>query len=282
MTERMADPTENDPSGAEGPRSCVYVGEVMHHRLRPMDHKFVYRTFTFFVDLDEIPAMTDRMRLFSHEKAGVFSWRAADHGPRDGSPIKPWVEGHLRRGGFEPKGWRIFALCLPRMLGYVFNPLTTYYCYDPAGRLAAMLYEVKNTFGDQHGYLVPVEAGQNGPLTHACDKGFHVSPFIAMHARYHFKLRRPGEKMSLVIRETLDNEDLLVASQTGHRKPLNDATLARLLVSHPLMTLKIIAGIHWEALHLWRKGAKYIPRATPPVRDVTIVTGNSGSTMEAT
>ena len=278
----MADPILELQPEADGPRSCVYVGEVMHHRLRPMSHKFTYRTFTFFLDLDEIPAIAERSRLFANEKAGIFSWRAKDHGPRDGSPIRPWVENHLRRGGFEPEGWRIFALCLPRMLGYVFNPLTTYYCYDPAGHLAAMLYEVKNTFGDQHGYLIPVAPGANGPVTHACNKGFHVSPFIAMHARYHFKLHQPDEKISLVIRETLDNEDLLVASQSGQRRSITDAALARLLVSHPLMTLKIIAGIHWEALHLWRKGATYIPRANPPVRDVTIVTDASGSTLEAT
>jgi len=256
--------------------SALYFGEVMHRRLRPLRHRFVYRVFTGLFDLDELPKLGRRLRLFSHNRLNLFSFHDRDHGRRDGSPLRPWVEGHLAATGIDLDGGRILLLCFPRLLGYVFNPLSVYFCFHRDGGLRAILYEVKNTFGDQHGYLLPVEDGDDGVVRQSCDKVFHVSPFIEMACRYHFRLRVPDARLALAIRQSTlagpDGEpDMLVATVTGRRRPLDDATLFRAWLRHPLMTLKVIAAIHFEALRLWRKGARFHRRTPPPEAEVTVV-----------
>ena len=160
------------------PQSCLYLGEVMHKRLHPFTHRFVYRVFSMLVDLDELPALDRGLRLFAHNRRGVFSFRDRDHGPRDGTQLRPWVEAHLAGAGIDFAGGRIFLHCFPRVLGFGFNPISIFWCYDARGALRAILYEVKNTFGDQHGYLVPITAPREpgATLRHARDKLFHVSP----------------------------------------------------------------------------------------------------------
>jgi len=237
------------------PEPCLYVGQVMHHRLKPVRHRFVYRVFTLLLDLDRL-AETDRLRLLSVNRPNVMSFHERDHGPRDGTPLRPWVERQLAAHGITLPGGRILLLCLPRVLGYVFNPLSLYYCYDAGGRLAAVLYEVKNTFGEQHAYVLPVDPARapDAPVRQSCAKDLYVSPFIEMAARYHFRLTPPGERLSVVIQEEVDGGPLLIASMTGRRRPLSDRELALAALRHPLMTHKVIAGIHFEALRLWGKG----------------------------
>ncbi|MCG8442572.1 MAG: DUF1365 domain-containing protein [Caulobacterales bacterium] len=253
-------------------RSCLYRGRVMHARLRPFHHRFVYRVFSLLLDIDEAPALARRLRLFSHNRWNLFSFHDRDHGPRDGGPLRPWIEEHLARAGVDIDGGPVRLLCFPRVLGYVFNPLSIWFCHRPGGELAAILYEVRNTFGDAHGYLIPVDtARSDGVIVQSCDKGFHVSPFIEMTGAYDFRLRAPDERLSILIRHHVPEGDLLVARHAGSRAPLRDATLARLFFAYPLMTLKVIAAIHWEALRLWRKGATYVPRPAPPDSDVRAV-----------
>jgi uncharacterized protein len=253
------------------PSSCLYLGEVMHRRLRPVGHRFVYRVFSMLVDLDELPALDRRLRLFAHNRAGVFALRDRDHGPRDGSPLRPWVEATCARFGVDIGGGRVFLHCFPRVLGFGFDPISIYWCYGADGGLRAILYEVKNTFGDQHGYLVPVE-GSPPPgrsLRHARDKIFHVSPFIGMQARYAFKIREPEETLAVAINETGPEGGILVATHRGARRPLDDRQLLRAFLAYPFLTLKVVGGIHWEALKLWLKGVQFHSRPEPPSAGVS-------------
>jgi hypothetical protein len=253
------------------PAPCLYVGRVMHHRLRPFRHRFTYRMWTLFVPLDDWGALGRGLRLLSVEGRGLLSLRARDHGPRDGSPLEPWVRGELRARGIDDGGGRIFMLAMPRVCGYVFNPLTVYYAYDRNDRLVALLYEVKNTFGGQHVYAFQVEPNARR-LAHGCDKDFYVSPFIGMDARYAFNLEPPGDRLSVVINERVSEGPQLVASLTAHRRPLRDRELARQLLATGPLTWKVVGGIHLEALKLWWRGARFhAPSAQPKHR----VAGNT-------
>lgn len=250
--------------------SALYRGSVMHLRLRPVRHRFRYRVFSLLLDLDELPLLDRSLRLFAYNRAGVFSFHDADHGPRDGAPLRPWVEATLARAGIELGGGRILLHGFPRMLGYAFNPLTTYFCHDRSGRLGAILYQVRNTFGDLHCYLVPVDGNAPRP-SHAGDKRFYVSPFIPMRARYRFHVHPPDRHLAILIRQDTDDGELLVASHSAERQELSDRTLLSAFFKYPLLTLKVIAGIHWEALNLWLKGVRREPYVPPPAMPVTIL-----------
>jgi len=250
--------------------SALYVGSVMHLRLRPFRHRFRYGVFSLLLDLDELPALDRRLRVFGYNRPALLSFHDADHGPRDGSPLRPWVEAELRRAGIDLAGGAILVHGFPRVLGYVFNPLTTYFCRDRAGRLRAILYEVRNTFGDMHTYLVPIGGGARWS-SHACAKRFYVSPFIPMQARYRFHVRAPDDHLAIVIRQDTPEGELLIASHSARRLKLSDGALLRAVFKFPLLTLKVIGGIHWEAFVLWLKGARHEPYAAAPETPVTIV-----------
>jgi DUF1365 family protein len=263
-------------------RSCLYFGRVTHRRLLPFRHRLDFRVFSLYLDLDELPALSRRLRLFSHNRWNVFGVLDRDHGARDGMPLRPWLDARLAEAGIDLEGGPVRLLCFPRLLGYVFNPLTIWFCHHRSGRLAALLYEVHNTFGEQHGYLIPVDPGRapGAAILQSCDKGFYVSPFIGMTATYHFCLAEPDERLAVVIRQSTPEGQLLIASQTGRRRPLDDATLLRAFLAYPLMTLKVIAGIHWHAFKLWRKGAKLVSRPRAPDNAVTLVRPPLGRAAE--
>ena len=256
-----------------GLRSCLYFGEVMHKRLRPFSHRFRYRVFSLFLDLDELPELTRRLPLLSHNRFNIFSFEDRDHGPRDGSPLRPWAEAQLLAAGIDLQGGALRLLCFPRIFGYVFNPLSVWFCHHRDGSLRAIIYEVKNTFGEQHCYLIPVPAGnrEDSPILQSCDKGFYVSPFIEMASAYRFRLREPGQKLSILIRQAVAEGEILLATLTGRRVPIDGGGLWQALLRYPLMTAKVMAAIHWEALWLWRKGARYYQRGAPPDQPVTQV-----------
>jgi len=263
-------------------KSCLYFGRVMHKRLRPFRHRLDYRVFSFYLDLDELPALSRRLRLFSYNRWNLFGFLNRDHGAGDGSALRPWLDERLAEAGVDLEGGAVRLLCFPRLLGYVFNPLTIWFCHHRSGRLAAVLYEVRNTFGEKHGYLIPVDPARapGEPVLQSCDKGFYVSPFIGMAATYHFRLSEPDERLAVLIRQWTPDGELLIASQTGRRRPLDDATLLRAFFAYPLMTLKVIGGIHWQAFKLWRKGARPVPRPPAPERSVTHVRPQLGQAAE--
>lgn len=252
-------------------QSRLYEGEVFHRRLRPRVHELSYRVFYMLLDLDELDGLSRRSRLFAHNRFSLFSFHDADHGDGSGAPLRSWIEAQLLRAGIGIAGGRISVLCFPRVLGFVFNPISVYFCHRPDGSLAATLYEVNNTFGDRHSYLIPVEAGTAGTLTQDCDKAFYVSPFLPVAGRYHFKLLRPGARFALTIRECDADGPMLTASFAGRARPFRDRDLLAAFIRHPLMTLKVVAGIHVEAARLWRKGLRLAARPAAPASPVTIV-----------
>lgn len=253
--------------------SALYVGRVVHQRFKPRRHRLRYRVFSLFLDLDELPHLDRRLRLFSYNRPGVLSFRDADHGDGARRPLRLWVEAQLRAAGIADQAARIRLLCYPRMFGYVFNPLSVYFCYSDGGTLIALLYEVNNTFGQRHCYLFPIvdSVTDSGLLEHSCEKKFYVSPFIPMQGSYQFKIYVPARSVTLIINNSDPAGPLLHASFVGRRAPLSDRCLLRSLITHPLMTAKVIAGIHWEALRLWLKGVPLISRPMPPAELVTVV-----------
>jgi uncharacterized protein len=252
--------------------AAIYFGRVMHQRLRPFRHRFVYRVFSVYLDIDKLDEIASGSRLFAHNRLNFFSFHDRDHGRRDGSALRPWIDGELRRAGLDMTGGRVMLLCFPRLFGYVFNPLSVFYCFTASGQLGAVLYEVKNTFGEQHCYLlgVPPRHSVSRWVDQEVDKRFYVSPFIDMQATYRFRLSEPDNRLSLTIRERGPEGELLIAMQHGIRRPFSDAVLLRALVLYPLMTVKIIAGIHWQALQLWRRGEPVRAHTAAPPESVTV------------
>ncbi|MCO6185262.1 DUF1365 domain-containing protein [Rhizobium sp. L1K21] len=236
-------------------RSAIYRGEVVHTRHRPKQHKLKYRVFSLLLDIDEIGRMDRGLRLFGHNRFSLFSFFDQDHGPLDGGNLKEWVLNHARSAGVEDKDLRISILVYPRILGYVFNPLTVYFLTRPDGSTALVLYEVCNTFHERHTYVIPAVT-RDGTIRHSANKELYVSPFIPMECRYDFRLVPPAEAVSIVINEEDESGPLLFAGFTGKRTKLNDRELMKAFFAYPLMTLKIMAGIHFEALRIWLKGMK--------------------------
>jgi DUF1365 family protein len=252
------------------PKSALYVGSVAHRRLRPRKHALRYRTFALLLDLDEATQLSARLRLFSHNRFNLFSFFDRDYGSGS-SPLREQIEECARRAGLNLDGGPIRLLTMPRILGYAFNPISVYFCHSRDGALQAILYEVTNTFGQRHSYFIPVEAGEPGPIRQSCAKQFFVSPFMAMEMNYEFAVIPPGEKVSIAIAESDRQGLVLTASQAQTRVELTDAALARVFFSHPLLTLKVIVGIHFEALVLWLKGMRLQARPPQPEHPVTLV-----------
>ncbi|HTJ62615.1 MAG TPA: DUF1365 domain-containing protein [Alphaproteobacteria bacterium] len=252
----------------------IYFGAVMHRRLGRVRHGFRYRVFSCLLDLDEIHALDRASRLFSYNRWNVFSFYDRDHGAGDGSSVKAWIENHLIAAGLEHAlGGRIRLLCFPRIWGYVFNPLSVFFCEAPDGRLAAILYEVSNTFGQRHSYLMPVVHPVGDVIEHTAAKQFYVSPFISLDGEYRFRLKPPDDRLSIAIRQAAPDGQSLHAVLSGHAAPFADRTLLRALFGYPLMTVKVIAAIHWEALRLWIKGAPFSPPPLPGPSRVTVAAG---------
>lgn len=253
--------SETRPQQSE-PAALLYRGDVMHARLKPMSHRFVYRVLNLLIDLDRLQDADRQSRLFGVNRHALYSFNERDHGPRDGTPLAAHVRGLAANAGVDLSGGRILLLCYPRLLGYAFNPLSVYYGYRADGTLALLVYEVRNTFGDHHSYVCPVGPGEisAGGIRQARNKRMYVSPFIGMEMRYHFRLTPPGDDLKIRILETDAEGPLLAATFHGRRYPLTSPHLLAAFLSLPFVTLKVIGGIHYEAARLWLKGARLFPR----------------------
>ncbi len=249
--------------------SSIYNGTVIHKRFKPKEHFFKYSVFSFLIDLAELNHLNKKIKFFSYNKFNLLSFYEKDHGNRDGSSLITWVKKNLDDNNINSEDVNIKLLCYPRILGYVFNPLSIFYIYDIYGKLICILYEVKNTFGEQHTYIFKVEGDKN-LYQHNCSKKFHVSPFIEMNCKYFFRLLKPGEKISVIIDQYQADEKILYASQDGKRVDFNSKELIKSYIKHPLMTFKIISAIHFEAFKLWIKGIKYVRRKLKIKNNITI------------
>jgi hypothetical protein len=238
--------------------SSIYNGTVIHKRFKPKIHFFKYKVFSLLIDLSELDILDKKINFFSYNKFNLISFFDKDHGERDGSSLIKWVKKNLRDNQINSENISIKLLCYPRILGYVFNPLSVFYVYNNDEKLISILYEVKNTFGEQHTYIFKVE--NNNLLQHNCVKKFHVSPFIEMDCNYFFRILKPAEKISVIIDQYQSNEKILYASQDGKRTEFTSSELIKSYLKHPLMTFKIISAIHFEAFKLWAKGIKFIKK----------------------
>jgi uncharacterized protein len=239
--------------------SCIYSGFVTHRRFKPKRHFFSYKTFSLLIDLNEIESLERKIKFFSYNKFNILSFYNLDHGPRDGSCLVTWTKKILAESKIDIGSGTIKLLCFPRFFGYVFNPLSVFYCYDENLQLKAVLYEVKNTFNEQHTYVFPASPSSN-LILHRCDKKFYVSPFIEMKTFYNFRLLKPGKIINVFIKQSDIDGTLLIACQVGQKLELNSKNLFAQFLKHPLMSFKVILAIHFEAFRLWAKGIKHVKK----------------------
>ncbi|HEY8381725.1 MAG TPA: DUF1365 domain-containing protein [Microvirga sp.] len=246
---------------------ALYRGTVFHARLRPVPHRFAYRVFSLLIDLDRLEEAGKRSRFFSVGKPNLASFHERDHGPCDGSSLRTHVDKLLKQRGIDVEGGRVLLLCYPRILGFAFNPLSVYYAFAADGRLAALVYEVRNTFGERHSYVAATRTCETGEaLRHDMGKAFHVSPFLGPALTYRFRLAAPDDALRLLIQARDADGTVLAAGYAAQRHPLTDRTLVAALVAMPFMTVKVVAGILVEALRLRLKGLPVHPhprRASP-------------------
>lgn len=250
--------------------AAIYQGEVVHVRHRTRRHRLSYRVFALLLDLDRLDDVARSSRLFRHNRAALISFHDRDHGAGDGS-ARAWVDGMLQEAGL-PRPATVELLCYPRLFGYVFNPLSVYFCRDADGQMIATVQEVHNTFGGRHAYVLPTDpAGSPTLIRQSAEKSFLVSPFNPVSGIYRFAIRPPEEKVSVVIRHHDADGPVLDAAFNGQRKPFSSAVLLKMMALHPLMTHKVIVGIHWEAFKLWVKGVPFLggPGRQKPAEQVT-------------
>lgn len=253
------------PAGAS-----LGLGHVMHHRLQPVAHRFTYPVFFCLLPLHALPASS---LLFGINRARPFSFRDADHGARDGSPLLPWVRGLLREHGLPADG-PVWLQTFPRMFGYVFNPVSFWFCHDQAGALVAVLAEVNSTFGERHCYLVAHADGR--PITDddvfSCPKVLHVSPFFPVSGRYSFRFHRRGGRLRVAVDYAAaeGQGDSLRTRLSGRLQPLGDGRLVRILVAYPWQTLGVMLRIHWQAARLFfGKRLPFFRKPDAPPRTAT-------------
>ena len=260
-----------DPPKPAPLQSALYQGVVVHQRFRPTGHRLRYRIVSLLIDLDELPALSRRFRLLSIDRFNLFSIRQSDFGPGLSTGLRGWVAAQCAAAGIVADG-PIRLLAMPRVLGHAFNPLSVFFCYRKDGGLAATLYEVRNTFGERHSYLIPAPSDTT-MIRQSCRKTFYVSPFMPMDMEYRFRVVPPASRVSVVIDGFGDQGRMITASLSGRRAELSDRTLLRAFLAAPALGLKVVGGIHWEALKLWRKSVGLHTKPAPPADPITIVTG---------
>lgn len=251
---------------------ALYVGTVMHRRLAEPAYRFQYRTFSLLADIDRLDEAAASRRWFSHNRRNLVALFDRDHGPGDGSPLRPWAEQVLAGSGIELAGGRIHLLCHPRVLGYTFNPLSLWFCRHRDGTLLAVIAEVHNTFGERHIYLLHEHGNAlETPVRARHGKVFHVSPFLPVSGEYRFRISPPEAALRVAI--TYHREPggapTLAAVQTGERGDAGDRALLRQVLAMPLMTFKVIAAIHWRALGIWLRGGRYHRHPSPPGEEIS-------------
>jgi DUF1365 family protein len=257
-------------------RSALYVGKLVHRRFAPKPHRFAYPIYMHLFDLDELPELDRRLRLFGYNRPAPVSLYDDDHFGPKGRPLRRKLDDFHRDQGAEPPKGPVLLLTHARVFGYVFNPVSFFYGYDTDGRLTSVVAEVHNTFGERHTYLLdertPPAVGTRrrlgrGGRSYSAPKALYVSPFSPPATRFDFHVTPPGAALSVHMDDVGDDGLLLDATLSGRRLPLTDGELLRRLVAMPFMTLSVIGRIHWQALRLWMKRVPHYRHRPRPIRE---------------
>ena len=248
---------------------ALYVGEVVHKRRNPIEHAFSYKVFSVLFDCSSLEDLDRRLRLFSYNRFNLLSLYDSDHG--DGAPLPEYLAGIAARTSSGGEVERFLMLCYPRVLGYVFNPLTVYFGLDAQDRIRLVVYEVNNTFGERQTYVLPTEQSEADTIAQRCRKRLYVSPFNSDNGVYSFNVTPADEELTVGVALKDSTGPVLKAHFRGKRQTLTDANLLRALGRTGWMTVKVIAGIHYEAAKLWLKGLRLQPRPVPPEPPVTVL-----------
>lgn len=259
--------------------SCLYECQVLHHRFSPVDNRFLYRIFMFALDLDELEALHRRLRFFSLNRRNLYNFCEHDflpageplHNPTAPTAVAPTPAGlkarvvaYLAGRGIDFTGGRVLLIALPRVFGYLFNPVSFYFCYDRQGQPVAALAEVTNTFKEMKPFVLGPDTRQGTTFALRTPKYFYVSPFTDMDVAFDFTLRAPGDKLSVQIDDYDAGQRTLTSSLTGKRQPLTDRALAWFTLKYPFITLRVIGLIHWNAFRLYLKNVPWFAKAARP------------------
>ncbi|MGE3245706.1 MAG: DUF1365 domain-containing protein [Beijerinckiaceae bacterium] len=247
----------------------IYTGAVAHTRTRPRKLSLRHRCFWFALDIDRLQETVERHWLFSRNRPNILSFYDRDHGDGSGGDLRTQIEKLLSEAGLPSSPETIVLFCMPRVAGYGFNPLSVYFCADATGALQNVVYEVHNTFGQRHSYVVPV-AGAGQRSVQCAPKAFYVSPFMDMEMSYTFKLDAREDKLLLAIQASDADGPMIFTSVNADRKEFSSTAMLFTWLGHPLLTLKVIAAIHYHAARLWLKGVKLRIRPPPPSRPATL------------
>jgi len=256
---------------------ALYTLRVMHRRRVAPHYRFVYRLFYLLLDVDRLPELDRRLRCFGYNRPGLLSFHDRDHGRGEVGGLRRWAESVLAGQGVDLAGGRIRLLTQPRMLGWGFNPVSFWYCEHVDGRLLAVIAEVNNTFGERHSYVLTAASAGHASTDLALpydveltkEKCFHVSPLFDLKGLYHFRFSEPGERLRVVLNETREGRPLIDTAMLGGRVELSDAVLLRQLLRMPVQALKVLAAIHWQALKIWLRGARFHRKPAPPDLEAT-------------
>jgi len=242
--------------------SALYDCTVMHHRLEPRDHRFVYRIFMWCLDLDEIPALASRVFLLGHNRRNLFSFRETDHLAYGRGSLKEGVIAFARSQGESGEIARVLLVTHLRTMGHIFNPVSFYFCFGPQGEPRCAVAEISNTFGEMKPFFIP--ASELGLFRKEEEKLFYVSPFVHLQASFEFRLAAPGEMLRIAIDDIAAGKKFLVTTLTGPRRELTNGRLLLYSLRFPFITLQVIGKIHWQAFRLWLKGIPYHKKTANP------------------